>query len=402
MHHRRITATAVTGIAAVLLTLGLMVGPAAYAGTAAGAPSMSAAPAGWTIQPTPQPANGGSLYGIACPTSTRCVAVGSAGSPHTGVSTLAETWNGTAWTLRSTPNVTGAIFDQLSDVACPTTSHCVAAGYTIDSAGNGSPLIEVWNGTTWNIQPAPIPAGGVDAGLTGVACPSVKMCVAVGNDGNKAGALLSFTDTWNGTRWTAHLLPLPKPATRGGYPVHVTCPSVTSCVAIGHWMAQHTGGGFADVWNGTRWSTQMLPNPTGTDGYPSGIACRSRTDCMTVGQTVGPGPMEKPYAATWNGSHWTVRSTPGPSTGGGLSAVACPTASVCTAVGYRFNQSQAESILAERWNGSHWTVQSAPTPAGDTGALAAIGCPSVHVCTAVGTVVTSALIPVALAEHWQG
>jgi hypothetical protein len=48
-------------------------------------------------------ATAASLAGVACPSATRCIAVGQS---QNGASTmtLAETWNGTTWTAHKLPN----------------------------------------------------------------------------------------------------------------------------------------------------------------------------------------------------------------------------------------------------------------------------------------------------------
>jgi hypothetical protein len=56
-----------------------------------------------------------------------------------------------------------------------------------------------------------------------------------------------------------------------------------------------------------------------------------------------------PLAETWDGSTWTIQSTPVSS--GGLSAVSCTSATVCTAVGKYETSSGSQVTLAERYSG---------------------------------------------------
>jgi photosystem II stability/assembly factor-like uncharacterized protein len=59
---------------------------------------------------------------------------------------LAERWNGAAWSIESTPAVApGAV---LNGVSCVSGGDCVAVG-----ARGREPLVERWNGAGWSIQP---------------------------------------------------------------------------------------------------------------------------------------------------------------------------------------------------------------------------------------------------------
>ena len=55
------------------------------------------------------------------------------------------------WTAQPVPLPSGVDFGNLSGVSCPASAFCVATDSDggIDSSGNGAPVIEVWNGSTW-------------------------------------------------------------------------------------------------------------------------------------------------------------------------------------------------------------------------------------------------------------
>jgi hypothetical protein len=89
----------------------------------------------WTDQPTPNPAPSLSttLNSVSCTSDNHCAAVGDYGfSP---VNTLAQAWDGTAWSLRSTQDVNGATSDALSAVSCrPAVCTAVGSTFTLFSA----------------------------------------------------------------------------------------------------------------------------------------------------------------------------------------------------------------------------------------------------------------------------
>jgi hypothetical protein len=92
------------------------------------------------------------LNGIDCTAAARCIAVGAL--PFGRVSTLAETWNGSAW--RQLPPATPAPSNAyLYDVACPRPARCMAIGGYLTSSGSGQALAELWNGQRWQILRSP-------------------------------------------------------------------------------------------------------------------------------------------------------------------------------------------------------------------------------------------------------
>jgi hypothetical protein len=92
-----------------------------------------------------------------------------------------EHWDGTSWTIASSPNVDVGN-NNLLGVSCVTAQSCVAVGYFADART----LVETWDGTAWTIVPSPSP-GTIDNFLNGVSCPIPGECVAVGNVTNAPG-----------------------------------------------------------------------------------------------------------------------------------------------------------------------------------------------------------------------
>src|SRR5580704_7900340 len=142
-----------------------------------------AAPAAgsWTTsRPAVPQALNGTLAAESCTGPSACVAVGSYDGPAGPALTLAEAWNGTSWTRQPSPDPAGAHGSTLTAVSCPTAPACTAVGSALNAAGTAVPLIEAWNGTSWQIQATPNPAGSFGTHLTGVSCTSATACTAVG------------------------------------------------------------------------------------------------------------------------------------------------------------------------------------------------------------------------------
>ena len=355
------------------------------------APSPAASGPGWSIVPSPNPrAPTGQLFGFSCSSSSSCTAVGDYTQRFGTTVTLAERWNGTSWSVESTPNPEGAPSSALNAVDCTSSSACTAVGGT----ANGTTLAERWNGTRWVIQPTPSPSQG-GATLSGVSCTSASACTAVG--GSSAGTL---AEQWNGTSWS--IQPTPNPAQGGGFLTSVACTSAAACTAIG----LSNAGILAEGWNGTGWSIQPTPTPAGAQfAFLNTVACTSASACTAAGAYVNSSGSFQTLAERWNGTNWVIQPTPNPSgaQSGFLNGVSCTSSSACEAAGFYVNSSGISVTLAERWNGTTWSIQPTPNPTqASASGLFAVSCPVPSFCMAAGTSANGFSTPVSLAESWNG
>jgi hypothetical protein len=311
----------------------------------------------WAIQPTPSPAGAPDayLYGVSCASASACTAVGHYST--SGVyETLAERWNGTGWQAQSTPNLGGAEVGYLSGVSCASDSACIAVGYYATVSGEFA-LAERWNGTSWELQSAPNPAGAIDSRLRGVSCTSASACTAVGFTENTAGAEVTFAERWNGSSWTIQTTPNPK-ASKGSVLTGVSCATVGACTAVGYYISNTAGlSALAERWNGSSWQVQSPPTPAGgEEGNLAGVSCASANACTAIGN-YATGSEELALTERWNGVSWQLQNTPSPAGAkdAELNGVSCASASACTAVGDYYT-SVTWKKLAERWNGTSWTI----------------------------------------------
>jgi hypothetical protein len=142
----------------------------------------------WSVQTAPNPtgASDAVLEGVSCPTTGACMAVGSY-QPSTGPRrTLAERWNGSTWTALASPNPAKEGDAKLRSVSCVSASSCIAAGKltyppfpTYPPQGEMT-VAESWNGTSWTLQSSVNPEGKTFSSLAAVSCTSSVACTAVG------------------------------------------------------------------------------------------------------------------------------------------------------------------------------------------------------------------------------
>jgi hypothetical protein len=143
----------------------------------------------WSIQamPIPSDAQASYLNGVSCTSSTACTAVGYyyLNSSGDGV-TLAESWNGRGWSIQPTPpDPSDTQLFYLDGVSCTSSTACTAVGedWVDDSTTNEVALAESWNGTTWSLQDTLNPSDAAQGAylLVGVSCRTSAACTAVGN-----------------------------------------------------------------------------------------------------------------------------------------------------------------------------------------------------------------------------
>lgn len=301
----------------------------------------------WTVIRT-----GLNLSDVSCTSPTHCLALGGTSSGP-----LVEQWDGLSWSVQ-TPLPTSGV----SSMSCTSATFCIAVGATSGPVTiiNGVPqvpimsLAEMWDGSTWSVQTAPNPPGVSDSRLTSVSCTSPTSCIAVGGSGDHKATL---AEMWDGQSWTIQNTAFPTGATLA-WLNSVSCSAPTACTAVGwssHRFSDEGLATLAERWDGTRWTLQPTPNPSGIGPLTPGpelnaVSCPSDTTCTAVGEygTIPRGQLDRTLAEVWDGSHWRIQRTPSPPTHAGyaanihLSGVSCTSATSCEAVGESGTEPLAE------------------------------------------------------------
>ncbi|HEU5142158.1 MAG TPA: hypothetical protein VFU04_03265 [Solirubrobacterales bacterium] len=351
----------------------------------------------WTTHATVDPkadATEASLEAVSCKSSV-CVAAGRDAEEDKA---FGELWLGGQWvSLFNESGFSGTP----KDVSCTSVSSCLVVG---DDPSEKA-VVERWSAAfgmwespgLWGRTELPpvSPAGASTFGLEGVSCTAANACTAVGWY-VKEGTRRPLVERWNGSSWSVQ--ETPSPGTGNADLRGVSCASATFCMAVGLIGSQS----FAMTWNGVSWSLSNVAVPAGASSSAlTEVSCTSTTSCHTVGSYKESSGYRKTLAETWNGSTWSVVSTPNPSgaKGANLLGISCSAANACIASGY-YNTvltENSELLVAERktlaqvWDGSKWAIQSSPNPSGRAiSALNAVSCVSAASCHAVGSAQTSA------------
>jgi hypothetical protein len=379
----------------------------------------------WTIVASPNTSatEKNALFGVTCASSTECWAVGAYGNGDTA-QTLIEEWNGSAWSIVTSPNTP---FRQagvtqvniLFGVTCVSTSNCWAVGYSFTdySVGVGgnfmtSPqtLIEQWNGNSWTIVASPSISG--NNYLQDVTCTSATECWAVGysNNGNasqKSGINQTLIEEWNGSAWTIVTSPNTS-ATQMNYLLGVTCASASECWAVGYYEESTNSirQTLVEQWDGTSWTIASSPNTTATlHNYLLGVTCTPASECWAVGE-YDVHTLVEGFGANPGTAGWSIITSPNTSAiqPNSLDGVTCTSATDCWAVGYYQNYNEVVEPLIEHWDGSSWAIVASPNASGTINQLSRVACTSVSDCWAVGYTYNSSISGLfkTLIEHWDG
>ena len=365
-------------------------------------PLASGAASDWSIvnsPNTPPVLTPNNHAGVTCLSASDCWAVGYYYNGSVN-QTLIERWDGTSWTIVSSPN-TGITRDNfLVGVACTSASDCWAVGYYLASSALQN-LILHWDGTSWSIVSAPSTSPTQRNLLLGVTCESASNCWAVGSYFN-GGAYQALIERWDGISWTIVTSPDTSP-TQDNILAGVTCASASDCWAVGYHLAGVAYQTLIERWDGTSWSIVASPNASIAKGNTlAAVTCATASDCWAVGSYFN-GVAYQTLIERWDGTAWAIVSSPNSfiTQRNALAAVTCVSASNCWAVGSYFNGS-VDQTLIERWDGTAWSiVSSSNTLITQDNALSAVTCTAALDCWAVGYHFNGS-VNQTLVERWDG
>jgi photosystem II stability/assembly factor-like uncharacterized protein len=139
----------------------------------------------WTPQATPL--SGGYMESISCPSATTCYATGTSFSDGGGGGFVLKTIDGSAWTESVVGITTSNIQVDMYGISCPTSAVCYAVG------DFGMVAATADGGATWGAF-TNLPANLPSTIFLGVACPNTANCYIVG----ESGMIVHTSDAGNG------------------------------------------------------------------------------------------------------------------------------------------------------------------------------------------------------------
>ena len=135
----------------------------------------------WSAVGSPGAGTFTELSAVSCISTSSCTAAGRY-SNFGPWKTQILSWDGTTWSVVPSPNGSPTGNNQLSGISCVSNNSCTAVGDYQDPSSVSHTLAETFNGTTWSVVPAADSSPSDTNVLNGVACPPAGSgtCTAVG------------------------------------------------------------------------------------------------------------------------------------------------------------------------------------------------------------------------------
>ncbi len=212
--------------------------------------------------------------------------------------TLAEHWNGTAWSIVATPNPATTYWADLNAVKAIATNDVWAVGdYQIDASGSVSTFAEHWNGISWTLTTATSNARTFNW-LFSVDAVSSTDVWAVGS--SWSAGYFTLVEHWDGNAWS--IVQSPNQGIGLGFASNQLF-SVSAFSSSDVWAAGSFAGttfqSLAEHWNGSTWNLINTPNETGNNEIASVLALEGG-HALAVGYGKASGGTTPAQAEAWD------------------------------------------------------------------------------------------------------
>ena len=344
----------------------------------------AAGSASWIVTTSPDTNTAllNSIQAVSCASPTFCAAAGFA-SNGTHDQTLIEEWNGSQWSIVPSPNTSTSQDNELYGVSCVSASFCMAAGYYYTGTAYQT-LIEEWDGSTWTIVTSPNTSTSLANELEAVSCASSSFCFAGGYAAGSSNQTL--TEEWSGSAWNIVASADTSPS-QGNIINGLSCTASSFCMAAGiFYDSSGASQTLTESWNGASWNLITSPNTSTTlDNALYGVSCVGTAFCMAA-DYANTGTIFQTLTEEWTGSGWSIVSSPDTSTSQSneLPGISCSSATFCIAAGnYTATNDQT---LIEEWNGTAWSIEPSPNISSSANNdLNGVSCSGTTFCVAAGT-----------------
>ena len=279
-------------------------------------------------------------------------------------------FDGTKWTAFQAPGIKGDNTSFLGGVADISPTDAWAVGTVNIGQANPGQVIEHWNGTQWNVFPGPSFAAGDQPELKAMTAISENDIWAVGTLLSDGGEILNFLfEHWDGTSWTASTR-----ATNDAFLFAVSADAMNDVWAVGFQGPENDNSRTLVMhFDGTSWETVPSPSVGSGASQLNGVVALAPNDVWAVGFSTPVAPPQQAATLTliehWDGTSWTVVTSPnvGPQSvfqSNRLQGIAAVSTNDIWAFGSynQANGSGQQNTLLMNWNGTAWSLASSPSP----------------------------------------
>jgi hypothetical protein len=224
-------------------------------------------------------------------------------------------------------------------VAAVSASDIWAVGSSLNATSVSQTLIEQFNGRKWSVVPSP-DASTQNNRLDAVTAVAANDVWAVGTAQTASGVFQTLTEHWDGAAWSIVASP-------AGTQAELDTAAAVSSNDV--WAAGHSGSAtLIEHWNGTSWAVVPSPSPGPLFNVLNGIAVVAANDIWAVGSSQNSSGISATLIEQWNGTSWSVVTSPSPGSAASLSgAAANPVSGQAWAVGNFTAASGAQQTLTE-------------------------------------------------------
>jgi len=244
---------------------------------------------GWSIVPSPNASTANNeLLGVAIRHKKDAWAVGDYTDASTPViHTLTEHWDGSSWSVVPSPDA-GSSLNILQKVApIPGTKELWAVGVSGNSSGPQQTLIEHFDGTSWSIVPSPNVNSPQFNVLLGAAAAASNDVWALGSYGSFGNSVFVLALHWDGSTWSVVSTPNPGP-TNNAVRAVALIPDTNHIWAVGLAGTVSTFQALIEQWDGTSWSVVSTPSTGTSQSSLAGVDARAN-EAWAVGSQASSG-----------------------------------------------------------------------------------------------------------------
>ncbi|NNN07622.1 MAG: hypothetical protein HKL85_00310 [Acidimicrobiaceae bacterium] len=208
----------------------------------------------------------------------------SSSTPTTSPTSTTTTVHATGETITTLPTSSGAVGSSATAISCVRPSYCAAGGVEFQRANIERPVLSVEANGTW-AKPQIITGAtsGASSAIVHVVCPRVGGCVALGQliSTGSSARFSSYLVVQHGSQWApAHMIPSaglgPKPSC---LLTAMTCVTAVSCVLTGTLVKHSLDRVFSLTWRNGHWGVPHFLSGS-TLGAASRLMTLSALSCV--------------------------------------------------------------------------------------------------------------------------
>ncbi|HVV15554.1 MAG TPA: hypothetical protein VHH90_00015 [Polyangia bacterium] len=321
----------------------------------------------WTV--TDSPNVGGGDNALASVSGARADDVWAVGqfAPDTNPDitlTLAEHFDGQAWSVVETPNLGTNHGNALLAVAA-LSGRAWAVGYDIGSDYLAHSLIEAWDGSAWTVVSHHQPFETEN--LYGVAAVAPDDVWAVGSGRDGEGPFQAVALHFDGHHWRS--IPPVDPGRNGNVLYSVAARSADDVWAVGQQIGDAPPDRvLVEHWDGRRWSVVPVDAPADASKQLLAVDLVGRDDFRAVGDSQDGTVSLRTLAVIGEGNALAANDTPNPNLlDDRLTGVAAISDDQTFAVGSTLDDSSGglQTLIVAGGEGGPWTRVASPNPSVD-------------------------------------